>query len=168
VVRVAGETDEAAFYEELAMAGLLPAEPDDDGLRDVAGQLAGYFSGRRRSFDLPIDLNGLSPFQREVLMAVKAVPYGEVRSYGEIARDVGRPGAARAVGSVMAINPVSLIIPCHRIIRGDGTPGLYGRTDGDRGVRKKLWLLALEGVTFGEPLSGGRGDTRGAVAGGAG
>jgi methylated-DNA-[protein]-cysteine S-methyltransferase len=115
----------------------------------VAKQFEEYFEGRRKVFDVPIDLSGLSEFQRTVLKEVCAVPYGETRSYAEIARSIGRPQATRAVGAAVATNPISIVVPCHRIVRSDGSPGEYAlRTLGVCGRQYKLALLALEGITL--------------------
>jgi methylated-DNA-[protein]-cysteine S-methyltransferase len=115
------------------------------GLEPMMRQLDEYFAGRRTVFDLPVDLTGVSEFQRTVLETVRQVPYGEVQSYGDIAFAVGKPQAARAVGGVMAMNPVSIVIPCHRIVRSDGTHGEYAfRTLGASGATIKELLLNLE------------------------
>jgi methylated-DNA-[protein]-cysteine S-methyltransferase len=101
---------------------------------------------------LPVDLRDRPSFDRAVLAAVREVGWGETASYGEIARRVGAPRAARAVGGALGRNPIALVIPCHRVIAGDGTLGGYGG-DGwqDRGeaLERKRVLLALEGVTAG-------------------
>lgn len=136
--------DEALFCHQVTRgAGAWP-NYCPGGLDGVDDQLAEYFDGQRTSFDIPLDLGRLSAFQRSVLEAVHAVPYGTVQSYADIAWAVGKPGAARAAGSALAINPISIVIPCHRIIRSDGTLGEYGPS----GVKYKLLLLALEGVEF--------------------
>jgi len=141
--------DEVRFCWELERAGLGLPEYCPDALGDVAEQLDEYFAGRRRVFDVPIDLSSLKPFPRTVLEAVAAVPYGETRSYRDIAVAAGRPRAARAVGAALATSPISSIMPCHRIIRSDGTPGEYGlRSLGSCGAIYKLSLLAVEGVSF--------------------
>ncbi len=111
----------------------------DEVAAQAATELAGYFAGTRRSFDLPLDLGGLSEFQRAVLAAAAQIPYGETASYREMAIAAGSPGAVRAAGTAMGANPVPLLIPCHRVIRSDGTPGLYGG-----GEPLKRWLLDFE------------------------
>ncbi|MHB8055173.1 MAG: methylated-DNA--[protein]-cysteine S-methyltransferase [Candidatus Aminicenantales bacterium] len=103
-----------------------------------ARQLGEYFAGKRRVFDLPLDLNG-TPFQREVWGALQKVPFGETTSYGEIARRIGRPAAVRAVGAANGRNPVSIIVPCHRIVGADGRLTGYGG-----GLWRKEWLLRHE------------------------
>jgi methylated-DNA-[protein]-cysteine S-methyltransferase len=108
-----------------------------------------YFAGCRRAFDLRVDLDGSVDWDRLVLGGVRAVPFGEVTSYGRVARRIGRAGAARAVGGAVGRNPVGLLIPCHRVIAGDGSLGGYGGAW--FGAREALLdvkrtLLELEGV----------------------
>ena len=95
-----------------------------------------------RPGDLPLDLDKVTPFRREVLEVAATIPRGEVRSYGWLAMHVGKPGAARAVGSAMATNPVPLIVPCHRVVRSDGHIGAYSLGGADN----KWTLLAHEGA----------------------
>jgi len=111
----------------------------------VALQLDEYFRGLRKEFSLELALVGTT-FQREVWYRIQKVEYGQTASYGELARKVGRKDAVRAVASAVAKNPVPLIIPCHRIIRKDGTPGFYARSSlGEKeGTRVKKLLLELE------------------------
>jgi methylated-DNA-[protein]-cysteine S-methyltransferase len=113
-------------------------------LRDATGQIKEYVEGQRRAFDLLIDWSVLSSeFQRCALSAVLAIPYGETRTYAEIAAEIGHPGAARAVGRANATNPMPLVIPCHRLVGSDGTLRGYG---GAGGLSTKAWLLKMEGV----------------------
>jgi len=98
---------------------------------------------------LPLDLDDRPPFDREVLAAVRSIPRGETRSYGQIARAVDRPGAARAVGGAVGRNPVAVLVPCHRVVAGDGTLGGYGGGwwgDRERLLDVKDALLAAEGI----------------------
>jgi methylated-DNA-[protein]-cysteine S-methyltransferase len=95
--------------------------------------------------DVPIDVGGLSEFQRRVVRCCRRIPYGQTLSYGELAAQAGSPGAARAVGNCMAANPVPLIVPCHRVVRADGCLGSYSAPGG---TRTKKRLLALEGLRF--------------------
>lgn len=104
----------------------------------LGSELAEYFAGRRRTFDVPLDLVG-TPFQQSVWQALLAIPYGQTRSYGEQARSIGKPTAARAVAAANGNNKISLIVPCHRVIGGDGSMTGYGG-----GVARKEWLLAME------------------------
>lgn len=107
-------------------------------LERAAGQLSAYLEGRRSGFDIPLRPRG-TPFQEAVWRALTTIPYGATWSYRELAVAVGRPGAARAVGSANARNPLSIFIPCHRVIRATGDVGGYGG-----GVAAKERLLALE------------------------
>ncbi|HEV2388643.1 MAG TPA: methylated-DNA--[protein]-cysteine S-methyltransferase [Candidatus Acidoferrales bacterium] len=102
-------------------------------------QLESYFAGRLREFDLPLDLEG-TPFQLRVWQRLPGIPYGETISYGELAREIGRPGAARAVGLANGSNPVAIILPCHRVVGSNGALTGYGG-----GLLIKHKLLALEG-----------------------
>jgi methylated-DNA-[protein]-cysteine S-methyltransferase len=115
-------------------------------------ELEGYLAGRRRRFDLPIDLRGRTDWDRRVLAGVRAIPYGRTSSYGRVALAIGARGAARAVGGAVGRNPIGLLIPCHRVIAGDGTIGGYGGAwSGDeRELRDlKRALLFHEGVVVG-------------------
>ena len=107
-------------------------------------ELAEYFQGSRRSFTLPLNPKGTT-FQRAVWAALEEIPYGEVRSYGQIAARIGKPRAARAVGMANHRNPISILIPCHRVIGADGRLVGYGG-----GLWIKERLLALEGVLPGK------------------
>lgn len=110
----------------------------------VARELDEYFAGTRTSFDVAVDLDAtpLSDFQRHVLLTVRAeVPYGETATYGEVAELAGRPGAARAVGTSMARNPVPFLVPCHRVVAANGLGGYGG---GPAGVALKRALLDRE------------------------
>jgi methylated-DNA-[protein]-cysteine S-methyltransferase len=106
--------------------------------REAVSQLAEYFDGERKTFDLPLDVEG-TPFQKAVWEELKQIPYGQTRSYGEIARAVGTPGASRAVGMANHNNPVAIVIPCHRVVGQDGSLTGYAG-----GVHLKQQLLAIE------------------------
>lgn len=108
-------------------------------------ELDEYLRGDRGAFSIPIDWTLLRPFQREVLKLVYAIPRGETRTYGEIAHQMGRPRAARAVGRANATNPMPIVIPCHRVIGADGKLHGYG---GGEGLKTKAWLLKLEGAVI--------------------
>jgi O-6-methylguanine DNA methyltransferase len=111
---------------------------DEAPFKDVAQQLDEYFAGERRTFDVDLDLVG-TPFQVEVWRALCDIPFGETASYGELARRIGRPAAVRAVGAANGRNPVSIIVPCHRVIGADGSLTGYGW-----GTENKRWLLDHE------------------------
>jgi methylated-DNA-[protein]-cysteine S-methyltransferase len=106
------------------------------GLR---GQLAEYFAGARREFDLRLAPEG-TPFERSVWEELRRIPFGETRSYGEIAQAIGRPGAARAVGRANGANPIPIVVPCHRVIGSDGSLTGFGG-----GLEAKSRLLEIEG-----------------------
>lgn len=108
-------------------------------LDQAARQLEEYFAGRRRSFDVPVDLRLAHGFRRTVLEHLRTIPYGSTESYSAVARAAGSPAAVRAAGSACATNPVPLVVPCHRVVRRDGTIGRYGG-----GTEAKKALLALE------------------------
>jgi methylated-DNA-[protein]-cysteine S-methyltransferase len=109
-------------------------------LAQAAAELVEYFAGQRQAFGVPLDLEGTTPFDRRVLAEIAAIPYGATRTYGELARALGSPGAARAVGHGCGRNPVPLLIPCHRVVRVGG--GLAGYGAGGPDVKARL--LALE------------------------
>ena len=99
-----------------------------------------YFSGQRKTFDFPLSVSGTA-FQQKIWRTLETIPYGETRSYAELARLAGFPRAWRAAGSANAVNPVSIIVPCHRVIASDGSLAGYGG-----GQAAKRWLLQREGV----------------------
>ncbi len=103
-------------------------------------QLDAYFTGELRQFTIPLDLRG-TPFQRKVWDILRMIPWGETHSYGGIATQLGHPGAARAVGRAVGTNPVSIVVPCHRVIGSDGSLTGYGG-----GLERKIALLQLEGI----------------------
>ena len=108
-------------------------------------QLREYLTRKRRTFTIAIDWTLFTPFQREALQAVFRIPYGETRTYIDIAREINRPLAYRAVGATNAMNPMPLVIPCHRVIGADGK--LHGYGGGD-GLPTKEWLLKMEGAVI--------------------
>lgn len=117
-----------------------PAAVADEG----AAQVSAYFAGELREFNVPVDLGMVSGFQRRVLEAAAAIPFGETASYREMAIAAGSPDAVRAAGTAMGANPVPILIPCHRVIRSDGSPGLYGG-----GEQLKRRLLDFEAAAVG-------------------
>jgi len=160
---------EIAFYEARQMektpVGPLTIYVSDAGLAQIAFGLKGevrtgdtrlerlaalaiqelteYFYAGRRSFSLPIDWRGMNEYQEQVLRVCYAIPYGQTRTYGELSRQTGKGAAgARAVGSIMASNPIPIVIPCHRVVGSDGKLHGYGSPGG---VDDKARLLALEG-----------------------
>ena len=119
--------------------GIDPAwQRSDEAFAAVRAQLSEYFAGERTRFEVALDMAG-TPFQRRVWAELEAIPYGETISYGELARRVGQPSAARAVGLANGRNPVAVIVPCHRVIGADGSLTGYGG-----GMERKEILLGLE------------------------
>lgn len=110
-------------------------------LRAAVAQLTAYFAGERTTFDLPLDLRAGTAFQQSVWDALLAIPRGGTTSYGELARRLGKPQAARAIGAAVGRNPVSVVVPCHRVLGTDGTLTGYAG-----GLERKTALLQLEGV----------------------
>lgn len=126
-----------------------PARTRDDAPRgDEVGrallaQLREYFAGTRREFDLPLAVEG-TEFRRRVWDALRRIPYGEVRTYGQVARELGSPAASRAIGQANRENRLPILIPCHRVVASGGIGGYAGSTAG-KGIDTKRWLLRHEG-----------------------
>jgi methylated-DNA-[protein]-cysteine S-methyltransferase len=116
------------------------ADPAAEILAEARRQLDAYFAGHLTAFTVPLAPSG-TPFQQRVWMALRALPFGDTVSYGEIARRIGAPDAVRAVGAANGRNPLSIIVPCHRVIGSDGSLTGFGG-----GVDRKRWLLQHEGV----------------------
>jgi methylated-DNA-[protein]-cysteine S-methyltransferase len=134
----ASEEEFAGRYRERFGRFIVPAALDPvEGLGErVAAALAG------ERVEVPLDLSVATPFQRRVMETVRGIPRGEVRPYVWVAREAGSPGASRAVGNIMANNPIPLLVPCHRVVRNDGHTGSYAF-----GAGEKVRLLKLEGVS---------------------
>lgn len=111
---------------------------DDALFRGAAAQLDAYFAGELQAFDLPLAASG-TPFQQKVWAALRDIPFGQTCSYGQLAQRIGTPGASRAVGLANGRNPLSIIVPCHRVIGANGSLTGYGG-----GLERKRWLLAHE------------------------
>jgi methylated-DNA-[protein]-cysteine S-methyltransferase len=116
-------------------------DPHHPVLREAATQVLAYFQGQRRSFDLPLDLSRGTPFQQAVWNALLAIPCGATRRYGQLSQSIGHPAAARAVGAAVGRNPISVIVPCHRVLGADGSLTGYAG-----GLERKSALLKLEGA----------------------
>jgi methylated-DNA-[protein]-cysteine S-methyltransferase len=144
------ETDEGALRARITRRfnGAIEAPPPPavaDALAGVAALLAGE---RRDLADIPLDFSACTDFQRRVYAVVRAIPPGETRTYGEVARALGAgPEAARAVGEAMGRNPVPILMPCHRVLGAGGKPGGFSAPGG---VETKLKMLRIEGATVGE------------------
>lgn len=122
------------------VAGRLAEPLSHPLIAEVVAALNRYFQGQLQTFDLPLELHGLSPFSTTILHALQQVPFGTTCTYGSLAVAAGHRGAARAVGRVMAINPLPLVIPCHRVISVSGLGGYSG----GRGLQTKQLLLDFE------------------------
>jgi methylated-DNA-[protein]-cysteine S-methyltransferase len=120
-----------------------PVEVNEARLKPYAKEILEYLKKKRRDFTFPIDWDSIKPFQKKSLQAVYQIPYGEIRTYADIALEIGHPLAFRAVGRANATNPMPLVIPCHRVIGTDGK--LHGYGGGD-GLPTKEWLLKMEGA----------------------
>jgi methylated-DNA-[protein]-cysteine S-methyltransferase len=116
---------------------------------DLAERISDYFNGRRQDFNDALDLAAATPFQRRVWLAARLIPYGETRSYHQLAASIGQPGAARAVGQALARNPLAIIVPCHRVLQANGGLGGFGG-----GAEMKRYLLSLEAAAGGKHQSG--------------
>ena len=152
------ETEHYCWYD--SPIGILKIAEDDQGITEVSfqeeigadqkegslylektlRQLEEYFAGIRRSFDVPLSLKG-TEFQKKVWHALKEIPYGHTACYQEVAAMIGNEKASRAIGNANHHNPVVIIVPCHRVIRADGSIGGYGG-----GIERKKYLLNLEGI----------------------
>jgi methylated-DNA-[protein]-cysteine S-methyltransferase len=143
LARLSFGQSEAAFVTEVREA--LKAEPvrAPEKLKRMAGQVKAYLGGKRRAFDMPVDLQSVTTFQQRVLRAALKIPRGQTLTYSEVARRIGQPRAARAVGQALSRNPIPIVVPCHRVLAADGSLRGYS---GGQGVKTKAWLLALEGA----------------------
>jgi len=126
---------------------LWPCDPNHPVLQQASQQLAEYFAGQRHHFDVPLDLRCGTAFQQSVWQALRAIPQGGTVSYGEVSRRIGNPAAVRAVGGAIGRNPVSIIVPCHRVMGSNGTLTGYAG-----GLARKTALLRLEGAVAGSLL----------------
>ena len=120
---------------------LIDGEPPDEEGAKLVQEMRAYFEGKARTFSVSVDTNGYTPFQRKVWEVTREIPSGEVRTYGEIARKVGRPNGARAVGGALGRNPFPIVIPCHRVVGANRALTGFGA-----GLAWKGALLNWEGV----------------------
>lgn len=132
-----GSRTEVLLELQRAFAGSVIA----DAPAEIKRELCEYAEGQRRAFELPVDLASMRPFQRAVLTTALKIPFGETRTYGWVARAIGKPRAARAVGRALATNPIPLILPCHRVVGSDGSLTGYGG-----GLPLKKQLLEMESL----------------------
>jgi methylated-DNA-[protein]-cysteine S-methyltransferase len=141
VCRISYDAEPEAQAERLARVYGLRVLRAPRAVDDVKRELDEYFEGKREAFDLSLDLTGAAEFTRDVLGELARVPFGEVTTYGHLAARVGRPRAARAVGTVMNRNPIPIVLPCHRVVGSSGS--LVGYAGG---LERKEQLLRLEGA----------------------
>ena len=135
------ETAEDFFGWLERYIGHAPRKPERKGIVALAlDQIAEYLDGQRRDFDLPLDLRG-TEFQRRIWATVAGIPYGQTRTYAEIALAIGKPKAVRAVGAANGANPLPLVVPCHRVVGSDGSLTGYG---GGLDVKRKLLEMESE------------------------
>lgn len=118
-------------------------DPAHPVLRAAIQQLDEYFAGQRTSFDLPLDLHAGTPFQQQVWQALLGIAPGATTSYGSLSAAIGKPAAVRALGAAVGRNPVSIVVPCHRVLGADGSLTGYAG-----GLERKTALLSLEGAAF--------------------
>ncbi len=128
---------------ELTGPVVWPSDPDHPVLKKTIAQLEEYFAGQRTQFDVPLDVRCGTAFQQSVWQALLKIPQGGTASYGEVSRRIGKPAAVRAVGAAVGRNPVSIIVPCHRVMGAGGALTGYAG-----GLERKSALLQLEGVAL--------------------
>jgi methylated-DNA-[protein]-cysteine S-methyltransferase len=132
------QASRSAALEALRLKGPIP-DMDEAAFAALIVQLKAYFRGEQVDFDCPLDMAGAGEFDRAVWEATRRIPYGETRTYAFVAREIGRPAAARAVGQALGRNPLPILVPCHRVLRSDGGLGGFGG-----GLEMKKFLLGLE------------------------
>jgi O-6-methylguanine DNA methyltransferase len=133
------DLDEFCWQQAIRLGGHLVE--DNAHTATTLDQIAIYLEGTRMSFNVQLDLSRFTAFQQAVMNATCQIPYGQVLTYGDIARQIGSPRAARAVGGALSVCPISILIPCHRVIGANGRLGGYGSPEG---LKTKAWLLQLE------------------------
>jgi methylated-DNA-[protein]-cysteine S-methyltransferase len=141
LVAVEISSEQLTLNKQLIQLGFQEIVIDLGKTSPALQQISEYLKGERETFEIPINWSVLTPFQERALRATYEIPYGQVATYGEIARQLGNSRAARAVGRAEATNPMPLVIPCHRVVGADG--GLHGYGAGE-GLATKAWLLELE------------------------
>lgn len=145
ICRVSFRRPEDDLVDELERRELLP-QRSSGHLDTVRRQFDEYFEGRRRSFDVAVDIRWGTPFQRKVLAAAAAIPFGRCERYTDVARRIGHPKAQRAVGNALGQNPVAIVVPCHRVVGSGGRLGGY-----TGGLDIKRSLMKIEGIDLEDP-----------------
>ena len=141
---LAGLWFEGQRHSPAQLTGALPAWPASHAhpvLKKISTQLKEYFAGKRTQFDVPLDLSSGTEFQQAVWKVLLAIPQGDTTSYGDVSQRIGNPAAVRAVGAAVGRNPVSIIVPCHRVVGANGSLTGYAG-----GLDRKTALLKLEGA----------------------
>lgn len=160
--RLLGTETPGAFRVDAFPFGIEPSEVAARTRLPAAGRLARqvrrYFEGRRTTFRLPLDWSDATEFQRRVWSALREIPYGETLTYGDLARRIGWPGAARAVGGAVGANPIPLIVPCHRVVAGGGLGG-YSAPGGAAVKRRLLDFEGWSAAPEQRPVRSGTSDT---------
>ena len=136
---------ESEFIAHIEESFGIPPYLAIDEIKEFKHQVYSYLDGDCVELDIPIDISQLTDFQRQVLFAALQIPRGQIRTYMDIARQIGKPKAARAVGQALGHNPVPIVIPCHRVVASDGSLGGYS---GGGGLETKAKLLQLEGASL--------------------
>ena len=145
LVAVEFPVSQEEFSASLQKRHAVRIEHNPDEVDEAVNQLQEYAGGVRKEFNLPVDWSIVREFQRQVLQATFSIPYGEIRSYKDIAVSIGKPRSARAVGRAEATNPMPVVLPCHRVLGSDGKLHGYGAGNG---LETKTWLLRLEGIVI--------------------
>lgn len=136
-----GDSDPEVFSRYPHLDGCMRIKNDSPAFRPLIEQVEAYLSGQTEYMEFAVETDG-TPFQKQVWQALRHIPYGQTRSYAEIARSIGRPLAARAIGQACGANPVMLAVPCHRVLAENGKIGGFARGKNATGI--KQWLLELE------------------------
>ncbi len=143
LVRVDIDCNKENFIKSFINQSNLNIVPSDKVNENILTQIKNYLKGNLKKFDIGIDIK-VTDFQKKVLNVVKRIEYGKVKSYGQIAKEIKKPGASRAVGNAIAKNPISIVIPCHRVVKSDGTIGGFGGKEKRVDIKRKL--LKIEGL----------------------
>jgi O-6-methylguanine DNA methyltransferase len=136
------DLSELEFVKRIRKSLRIQFDEDKNLINPCLVQIKAYLEAEITDLEVAVDLSGCTPFQRKVLLAVQGIPFGQMVTYSELAKQVGDPNAFRAVGQALRRNPVPIAIPCHRVVHSDGTLGGYG---GAIGSERKIKLLKLEG-----------------------
>ena len=143
VITIDFDLSELEFVKRIRKSLRVQFVEDKDLINPYLNQIKAYLEAEMTNLEVSVDLSSCTPFQRKVLLAAKDIPFGQMVTYAELAKQVGDPNASRAVGQALRRNPVPIAVPCHRVVHSDGTLGGYG---GAIGRKRKIQLLKLEGT----------------------